>query len=107
MFTVFSSFNKVEHLEFLLQGQRVNHEYHKRLDMWRNNEWFIHYDNASFHSTLPIYQFSTKSQMTVFSQAPHSPELSPTDFVLSPQLKTALKRRHFYTIDDIKTTSSR
>jgi len=36
------------------------------------------------------------------SSAPYSPDLSPCDFFLFPQLKNHLKGRHFGTLDNIQ-----
>jgi hypothetical protein len=55
----------VLHHEFLHQGQTVNRWYYlkvlkclrenvrrKRPQLWRNNSWFLHHDNAPAHATL-------------------------------------------------------
>ncbi|XP_043260410.1 uncharacterized protein LOC122401986 [Colletes gigas] len=59
MLTVFFDYRGVVHLEFLPDGQTVNKEYYlsvmrrlrenirwKRPDLWKNNSWILHHDNA-------------------------------------------------------------
>lgn len=65
MLTVFFDFNGIVHHEFLPQGQTINKECYKlqlgnlqvqrrlreairkkRLDLWQNNSWLLHHDNA-------------------------------------------------------------
>lgn len=63
MLTVFFDYRCVVHYEFLPPGQTVNKEYylsvmrrlreairHKRLELWANNSWFLHHDNAPSHT---------------------------------------------------------
>ena len=119
MLTVFFDFNGIVHFEFLPQGETVNCVYYqgvlqrlrdkirkKRAELWRDNSWFLHHDNAPAHSALSIRQFCAKNQMTVLPQPPYSPDLAPCDFFLFPKLKSVLKGRRFQRIDDIKANSS-
>ena len=119
MLTVFFDFNGVVHFEFLPQGQTVNRQYYeavlkrlrekirkKRPQLWRDNSWFLHHDNAPAHSALSIREFCAKNRLTVLPQPPYSPDLAPCDFFLFPKLKSVLKGRRFDTIDDIKKNSS-
>lgn len=69
-FTVFFDYEGgVVHNEFLPTGQTVNKEYYlndmyrlreavrkKRLELWNNNSWILHHDNASSHTAL-IHDF--------------------------------------------------
>jgi hypothetical protein len=71
MLTVFSDIEGVVHHEFLHQGQTVNYWYclkvlkclrenvrRKRPRSWRNNSWFLHYENAPAHALLLNRDFS-------------------------------------------------
>ena len=62
--TVFFDFRVVVHYEFLPARQTVNKEYYlsvmrclcetlrlKRPELWANNSWFLHHDNAASHCT--------------------------------------------------------
>uniref|UniRef100_A0A182HWZ5 Mariner transposase n=1 Tax=Anopheles arabiensis TaxID=7173 RepID=A0A182HWZ5_ANOAR len=65
MLTVFFDYRGVVHQEFLPKGQTVNKEYYlsvmrrlrnsirrKRPDLWKNNSWFLHHDNAPSHTAI-------------------------------------------------------
>ena len=104
MLTVFFDFNGIVHFEFLHQDETVNRVYYqgvlqrlrekirkKRPELWRDNSWFLHHDNAPAHSALSIRQFCAKNQMTVLPQPPYSPDLAPCDFFLFPKLKSDRK----------------
>ena len=64
---VFFDYHGVVHQEFLPQGRTVNKEYYlevmrrlreaipkKRPELWKNNSWFLHHDNATALSSLLI-----------------------------------------------------
>ena len=63
--TVFFDYRGVVHQEFLPYGRTVNKEYYlvvmrrlreairrKRPELWKNNSWLLHHDNAPAHSSL-------------------------------------------------------
>jgi len=71
----FSWITTVLYIEFLLEGQTVNKEYYlgvmrrlreavcqKRKDLWANNSWILHHDNAPSHSAIIIREFLTKNE---------------------------------------------
>ena len=73
MLTVFFDFRGVVHYEFLPPGQTVNKEYYlsvmrrlreairkKRPDLWKDNSWFLHHDNAPSHTALILRDFCQK-----------------------------------------------
>ena len=39
-------------------------------DKWKNNNWFLHYENAPAHTSLVVRQFLTYKNITLI---PHSP----------------------------------
>lgn len=118
LLTVFFDFRGVVHSEFLPEGRTVNKEYYlqvmrrlreairkKRPELWRNNSWILHHDNAPSHTALTICEFLAKNSTNTIKQAPYSPDLAPCDFFLFPKLKIPLRGRRFESIDAIKKNS--
>ena len=81
------------HHEFVPQGQTVNQHFYKevlsrliarirrsRRDLWENNRWILHHDNAPAHNALSIRQFLAEKQITTLEHPPYSPDLAPCDF---------------------------
>jgi hypothetical protein len=67
----------------------------KRPDLWENQSWMLHHDNAPGHASLLICSSLGKHQISIVPHPLHSPDLVPAD--LFPKLKTTLKRRCFQT----------
>jgi hypothetical protein len=44
--------------------------WHKRPDRWKNNNWFLHHDNAPAHTSLVVRQFLSSKNITVIPQPP-------------------------------------
>ena len=76
MLTVFMDYRGVVQHEFLSEGQTVNKEYYlggmrrlresirqKRPDLWANNSWTLHQDNAPSHKTIVIREHVAKNEM--------------------------------------------
>lgn len=118
MLTVFIDYRGVVHKEFVPTGQTVNKEYYlgvmrrlresirkKRPELWQNNSWFLHHDNAPSHTAIVIRQFLTKNQTNTVPQAPYSPDMAPCDFFLFSRLKKPLRGHRFDTIEEIKEKS--
>lgn len=110
----------VVHNEFLPPGQTVNKEYYlsvmrrlreairkKRADLWADNSWFLHHDNAPSHTALVLRDHFAKNSTHIVPQPPYSPDLAPCDFWLFPKLKRPLRGHRFDTIEEIKTESLR
>ena len=108
------------HQEFLPQGRTVNKEYYlevmgrlreaiqkKRPELWKNNSWLSHHDNAPAHSSLLVRNFLAKNNTVIMPQPPYSPDLAPCDFFLFPRLKSPMKGRRFAKFEEIKTESRR
>lgn len=118
MLTVFFDYRGVVHWEFLPNGQTVNKEYYlavmrrlrenvrrKRPDLWKDNSWILHHDNAQCHTSHLVRNFLAKNSTTVLPQAPYSPDMSPPDFFLFSKLKRPLRGTRFHTIETIKQKS--
>jgi len=119
MLTVFFD-RGVVHYEFLAPGQTVNKEYYlnvvqrlretirkKRPELWADNSWFLHHDNAPSHTALILRDHFVKNSTRIVPQPPYSPDLAPCDFWLFPKLKRPLRGHRFDTIEEIKTESLR
>ena len=99
-------------------GQRVNQVYYlevlerlrekvrwKRPELFANNSWILHHDNAPAHTALSVREFLATKQITVLEHPAYSPDLAPNDFFLFPKIKEILKGRHFDDIDDIRSNT--
>ena len=64
--------------------------------------WMLHHDNTPCHTAVSINEFLGEKSIPVVLQPPYSPDLSPCDLFLFPQLKNHLKWRHFGTLDNIQ-----
>jgi len=76
----------------------------KRPELWENQTWMLHHDNAPAHASLLICSYLAKHQTSVVSHLPYSPDLAPADFFLFPKIITIFKRRRFQTIEEIPET---
>lgn len=120
MLTVFFDYRGVVHSEFLPEGETVNKEYYlsvmrrlreqirrKRPDLWKENSWILHHDNAPSHKAIIVNEFLAKNSTNLIEQPPYSPDLAPADFFLFPKLKLPLRGTRFQSIADIKENSRR
>lgn len=120
MLTVFFDYEGVVHHEFLPEGQSVNKEYYvavmrrlreairrKRPNLWQNNSWLLHHDNAPAHTSKLVREYLVKNNTNILPQAPYSPDMAPADFFLFPKLKLPLRGRRFDSILDIQENSRR
>lgn len=118
MLVVFFDCRGVVHKEFVPDGQTVNKEYYldvlrrlrenirrKRQELWKENSWILHHDNAPSHKAIIVQEFLTKNSTQVIEQAPYSPDMAPCDFFLFPRLKLLLRGRRFESIEDIQKNS--
>ncbi|GFT34292.1 uncharacterized protein TNCV_2157561 [Trichonephila clavipes] len=113
MLIVFFDKNGVVHSEFVPEGQTVIGAFYvdvlKRLKQRVNRvrpeisaNWKLHHDNASSHICFVVTELLTKNVIVTIPQPPYSPELATADFFLFPKVKTALKKCHHGTLDDVK-----
>ena len=110
MLVVFFDWKGIVYHEFVPRGQMVNKQLYqeilarlrdvrrKRPELWENQTWMLHHDNAPAHASLLICSYLAKHQTSVVPHPPYSPDLIPADFFLFPKLKTTLKGCHFQTI---------
>ena len=105
----------IVHFELLPQGQTENQYVYKeilrhlmrsvrdkRRDLWENNAWVLHHDNAPAHSAPSVRQFLVEMNVPTLEQSPYSPDLAPCDFFLSPKLKGVIKGTQFPDVEAIK-----
>ena len=74
----------------------------KTRDLWENNAWVLHLDNAPAHSALSIRQFLAERNVPILEHPPYSPDLAPCDFFLFPRLKGVIKGIRFPDMEAIK-----
>ena len=74
----------------------------RRDELWQNNSWVLHHDNAPAHTALSIREFLAQKNIAVLEQPPYSPDLAPCDFFLFPKLKGVIKGTCFEDVHDIK-----
>ena len=108
MLIAFFDARGIVHMEFLPQGQTVNqHVYkeilrrllrsvsEKRHELWQDNAWLLHQDNAPAHNALSIRQFLVERNVAVLDHPPYSSDLAPCDFFLFSKLKEVIKGARF------------
>ena len=74
---------RIVHYEFVATGQTVNQVYYlevlkrlrekvrrKRPELFDNNSWFLHDDNAPAHTALSVREFLATKQITVMYVCP-------------------------------------
>jgi transposase len=78
----------------------------KQPEIFANNSWILHHDNAPAHTALSVRDFSATKQITLLERPAYSPDLAPSDFFLFPKLKEILKKRSVDDIDDIRNNTT-
>ena len=86
MLLVFFDYHGVVHSEFVPNGSTVNKEYYlevmrrlrenvrrKRPNLWKENSWILHHDNAPSHKAHIVNTFLTKNSTNIIEQPPYSP----------------------------------
>jgi len=67
----------------------------KRPEKWTTNIWFLLHDNAPAHQAFVFKNFLAKNNATAPHHPPHSLDLAPANFHLSPRLKSEMQGRGF------------
>jgi len=114
LLVVFSNWKAIVHHEFVPRGQMVNKQLYqevlaclrdalcrKRPELWQNQTWMLHHDNAPAHTSLLIRSYLAKHHTSVVPHPPYSPDLASADLFLFPKLKTTLKGHRFQTTEVI------
>jgi len=78
----------------------------KRPELFGNNSWILHHDNAPAHTTLSVREFLATKQITVLEHPAYSPDLAPSDFFLFLKIKEILKGRRFDDTDDTRNNTT-
>jgi hypothetical protein len=68
----------------------------------RQEQWILHHDNPPSQTSLAVQQFLAEKNIPVITQAPHSPDLAPSDYWLFFTLNMGRKGTHFANVEDIK-----
>ena len=118
MLTVFMDYSGVVHHEFLPEGQTVNKEYYlsvirrlceeirqERSDLWANNSWILHHDNAPSYSAIIVREHLGKNETNTIQKPPKPPHLAPCDFFLSGWLKKPLRETRYSARDEVMEKS--
>jgi hypothetical protein len=79
----------------------------RRPELWGEQTWLLHHDNAPSHTSVLTQQFLEIYKMAVIPHPPYSPDLPPCDFFLFPKMKLKLKGRRFDSIVEIQADSER
>jgi histone-lysine N-methyltransferase SETMAR len=103
------------HKEFVPKGKTVNAGFYKgvmdrllklihrvRPAAFCSRDLFLLRDNASDHNSASVCQFLTPQKSYNPLSPPHSPDLSPPDYFLSPRLKMKLQGLHFADVVEIQ-----
>jgi hypothetical protein len=78
----------------------------RRPDLWASGQWTFLHDNVRSHTALSVNRFLAKHEVTVLQHPPYSPDLSPCDFFLFPQLKKTLEGRWHENIKAIQVAAT-
>jgi len=116
MLLPFFDIRGIVHYEFVPTGQTVNQVYYlevlerlcekvrwKRPELFANNSWILHHDNAPAHTALSVRDFLATKQVTVLEHPAYSPDLALNYFFLFPEIQEILRGRHF---DDITSNTT-
>ena len=77
----------------------------KPTELWKNQSWILHHNNASAHTLMLVLEFLAKNKTVIILQPPYTPDFILADFFLFSKLKTPMKGKRFPTIEEIKVKS--
>ena len=113
MLIVFFDINGIVMTEWVSEGQTVKQTYYlsvlvtlrervrkKRPELWKNNSWILHQDNA--HNALSVKRYLADKRTPVLQHAPYSPDFAPCDFFLFPKIKAVLTGTRFESMEAVK-----
>jgi transposase len=114
LFVIFD-WKSIFHHVFVPRSQMVNKQLYqevlerlgnavlrKRPEMWENQTWLLHHDNAPAHASLQIRCYLANHQTSIVPHPPYFPDLATSDFFLFPKLKTTLNGHRFKSIESGK-----
>jgi hypothetical protein len=97
--------------EFVFRGLMVNKQLYPevsacfrdavhriRSELWKNQTWVLHHNNATAHASLLIRSYLAKIRHPLCPHPPYSQDLAPSDVFLFPKLKPTLKERRIQAI---------
>jgi hypothetical protein len=58
-----------------------------RPELWENQTWMLHHDDALAHASLTFRGYLAKHQTSVVPHPPYSSDLATANFFLFPKLK--------------------
>ena len=67
----------------------------KRPEIFANNSWILHHDNALAYTALSVREFLATKQITVLEHPAYSPDLAPSYFFSVPENKDNIERKAF------------
>ena len=74
-------------------------------DLWADNSYIFHHDNAPSYSSLIVTEFLAKYETKVIAQPPYLPDLASCDFFLFLKLKYPLLGMRHESIQAMKRNS--
>ena len=120
MLIAFFDIDGLVHHEYVPRGQTVKKVFYKtvlqrlrdavrrhRPEKWRSGNWILHHDNAPAHMAVTTNEFLAKNNIPSLPHPRYSPDLSPCDFFLFPQLKKTMKVRRFDDIEEVQANATR
>ncbi len=77
----------------------------KRPELWADQSFILHHDNASPHTATPTMEFlaSHNTKILPHPPPPYSPDLALADYFLFGRLKADIRGHRHQTIDDMQT----
>ena len=68
----------------------------------KTSQGFYTNDNAPAHTLMLAHEFLAEKKTVIMSQPSYTPKLTPAALFIFPKLKSAIKRKHFDMIEEIK-----
>ena len=68
----------------------------KQPELFANNSWILHHENAPAHTALSVREFLATKQITVLEHPAYSPDLAPHWLFSVPEDKGNIERKAFW-----------